>query len=172
MGKEKINLSINGEIIKKARNQHINISRFLERMLRVYTSAKKPEGDIYETYNQLFESVLPLLKEFDCRIKVAKGVDPSSFEDKGNIIYYERPVSIYLMPDGSIYFDEDDRYFEDIREIHKKHFLRPKKILTNLVNALSKSKEVRDNQLNEILMAKDIVEAMSKRLIKRYKIVE
>jgi hypothetical protein len=171
--KEKVNLTIDVEVVKQAKEQRINMSKFTEKMLRGYTAAKKPEGDVHEAYSQLFESIVPLLKEFDCRVQVAETRYPALIGDgRGNDIEIERPISIYIMADGSLYLDEDDRYFEDIREIHKEHFFEPQKILSNLVNALSKSKEARDDRINEILMAKNIIEAISKRLIKKYSIAE
>ena len=173
MRKEKVNLTIDTEVIKKAKEQGVNISKFVGRVLGGYVAANKPESDVHEAYNQFFESIVPLLKEFDCRVQVADSTDPSDFEDsKGNVIKVERPISIYIMPNGSLYLDEDDRYFKDIKEIPTEDFFEPKKILSNVVNALLNSKEARDDRLNEILMAKNIIEAMSKRLVKKYKLVK
>jgi len=173
LAKEKVNLTIDAEVVKQAKEQGINMSQFTEKMLRGYTAARKPEGDVYEAYSQLFELIVPLLKEFDCRVQVAERTYSTLIGDgRGNEIEIKKTNNIYIMTDGSLYLDDDDRYFENIREIHKEHFFEPKKILSNLIIALSKSKEARDKQLNEIFMAKNIIEAMSKRLVKKYSIAE
>lgn len=169
MGKEKLSLTVDKEIVKKAKRLGVNISKFTENLLKGYISAKKPEGSLYDGYKVLCDCILSLLREFDCKVQIAKGIDPAVIsDDRGNEYEIERPISIFLVSDGSFYLDEDDKYFKDIKKIAPEDFLEPKRILSNLVEALAKSKEARDERIKEILMAKNIIDAMSKTLVKKY----
>lgn len=169
MVKEKLTLSVDKAVVKKAKSLGVNISKFTENLLRGYISAKRPEGSFHEAYRQLCHSILPLAKEFDCRVQIAKGIDLAVIaDDRGNEYEIERPISIFLVVDGSFYLDEDDKYFKNIKKIAPEDFLEPKRILSNLVEALAKSKESRDERIKEILMAKNIIDAMSNTLVKKY----
>ena len=168
MVKEKLTLSVDKEVVEKAKDLGINISEITERMLRGYTSAEKPKGNLYEAYQKLFDSIVPLLREFDCNIKVAEGFDTVvSTNKEGNDVESEVPVEIYLEDDGSYYEDTFEYSFKDIKKIPPRQFLSPEKILSNLVNSLAKSEESRKEKMKEILMAKRIIDAMSETLLKK-----
>ena len=169
MAKIKLNLTIDDEVVRNAKEQRVNISKFTERMLKGYVSAKKPRGNVYDNYKQLFDSILPLLKEFDVKVKIARGIDQGIVTDEqGNTYELERPITIFLVANGSFYLDEDDRYFKNIEKIDPEDFLGPKEVLSDLINSLARSDEAKDERLNEILMAKNIIDAMTKRLVKKY----
>lgn len=157
--KEKLTLSVNKEVIEKAKQLGINISEITEKILRGYTSAQKPEGkiSIYDGYNRLFDSILPLLKEFDVNVEIAQ--DEAIIDNK---IHY---LPILLQPDGLFYHIVDEYPFTDIREIDRREFLSPHKIIENLVNALVKSEEAEKEKLQEIMMAKRIIDAMREALV-------
>jgi hypothetical protein len=167
MPKEKLTLSVDKEVVQKAKNLGINISEITEKVLKGYTAAEKPNDDLYGSYNQLFDSITPLLKEFDCSVKVAEGIDTMTYEDKGKTSSYEYEISIHLCSDGSFYAEEVEVSLNDIKSIKQKFFLSPEKILSNLVEALANSKEKREEQIKEIQMAKRIIEAMSESLLKK-----
>jgi hypothetical protein len=168
MVKEKLTLSVDKEVVEKAKSLGINISEITERVLKGYTSAEKPEDDLHEAYQKLFDSILPLLKEFDCSVKVAEGVDIlTSTTADGKKREDEVPVEIFLTGYGRYYEATTDWDFKDIGYIKSGLFLSPEEILSNLVNALAKSKEKRKEQMNEIMMAKRIIDAMSERLLKK-----
>lgn len=169
MVKEKLTLSVDREVVKKAKSLGINISHITEKVLKGYTSAESPNGGLHDAYQQLCDSILPLLKEFGCSVKIAEGIDVGIAEDnEGNEYEIERPFVIFLESDGSFYIDEFDDRFEDIKKIDAQDFFEPKRILSNLVDALARSEEARKEKMREILMAKRIVDAMSKTLVKKY----
>jgi hypothetical protein len=166
--KEKLTLSVEKEVVEKAKNLGINISDITERVLKGYTSAEKPEDDLHEAYQKLFDSILPLLEEFDCSVKVAEGVDIFiTRTTDGKEREDEVPVEVFLTAYGRYYEATTDFDFKDIRQIKSGLFLSPEEILSNLVNALAKSKEKRKEQMNEIMMAKRIIDAMSETLLKK-----
>jgi len=168
MGKEKLTLSVDKEVVEKAKRLGVNISDITEKVLKGYTSAEKPNGDLYDAYRQLFDSVLPLLGEFDCNVRVAEGVDTGvSTDSQGKECEFEIPIAIFLESNGSFYLDPFEEYFTDIKKITPKDFLTPEGILSNLVDSLAKSKEASEEKMQQIMMAKRIVEAMSETLIRR-----
>lgn len=168
MPKEKLTLSVDEEVVKKAKKLGINISDITEKVLKGYTSAEKPNGSLYGAYQQLFDSILPLLKEFGCNVKIAEGEDSGvSTDSKGNQQEVEIPFDVFLESNGSFYYDPFDFCFSDIKKISPRDFLSPEKILSNLVDSLAKSKEANVEKMRQIMMAKRIVDAMSETLIQR-----
>src|SRR5512136_2085665 len=81
--KEKLTLSVDKQVVHKAKELGINISEITERVLTGYTAAEKPNGDLYGAYMQLFDSIRPLLKEFDCSVKIAEGFETFTYESNG-----------------------------------------------------------------------------------------
>ena len=164
MVKEKLTLSVDQEVVEKAKKLGINISDITERVLKGYTSAEKPNGSLYEGYKQLFDSITPLLNEFGADMKIAEQGEVVR-DGKGNT--WTESCPIFLEGDGSFYNDLFDESFLDIKKISLNAFLSPEKILSNLLDALAKSNEIRKEKMKEILMAKRIVDAMSETLIRR-----
>ena len=166
MPKEKLTLSVDKEVVEKAKNLGINISEITENVLKGYTS-DRPEGNLYDSYKELFNSILPLLKEFDCRVKIAESW--IEFEDDdGGVERVGILDESYLTADGN-YLIKDfaegrDYFIYDVTKIPTEEFLPPNKILENVVKELVSSQEKRKAKMDEILMAKRIIEAMSETL--------
>lgn len=167
MAKTKLTLTVNKKIVKEAKRQGVNISEFLENLLGCYTEANRPKGNLHEAYRQLFDSILFLLKEFDCEVVIAHGDETVSYNVEGKVQKNMVPYKIYLEPTGYFYVDAFEKRFKNIARISREDFLPAKKILSNLIDVLTTSKEVRDERTNEILMAKNIIDAMSKTLVKK-----
>ena len=165
MPKEKLTLSVDKEVVDKAKNLGINISEITERVLKGYTSAEKPEGSIYDAYQELFDSILPLLTEFDCEVKISE----SWFEPDDENRFVEDEC--YFTQYGNIHvkgcMGQPDCYLTDIKKIRPEEFLSPDKILSNLVKELAQAQEKRNEKMEGILMAKRIIEAMSESLLKK-----
>jgi len=165
--KEKLTLSVDKEVVEKAKKLGINISEITENVLKGYTSAEKPNGSVYDAYQKLFDAIMPLLKEFGCRIKIGEGLEPV-MNKKGELLHDEGvDYDVFLESDGSFYVDFFDTYIRDIKKIDKQDFFSPEKILSNLVDALAKSKETNEEKMRQIMMAKRIVDAMSETLIRK-----
>lgn len=168
MVKRKLTLTVNKEIVKEARKQGINISAFLEDSLGYYTEANKPTGDLYDAYSKFFDSILFLLQKFQCDVEIGEGEEKVSYDADGKVQKNLVPFKIYLESTGYYYVDAFEKRFKNINRISREDFLPPKKILSNLIDALTNSKQARTETINEILMAKEIIEAMSKRLVKKH----
>jgi hypothetical protein len=172
MPKEKLTLSVDKEVIEKAKNLGINISEITERVLKVYTSAERPVGSMHDAYMELFGSIQPLLKEFDCNVRVAESWIEVEDPETGETQRLALEEEAYLAADGSFLIKTDlpapeDYHIHDIRKIKPEEFLTPQEILTNLINELAKSQEKRKKKMDEILMAKRIIDAMSASLLKQ-----
>jgi len=167
MPKEKLTLSVDKEVVEKAKRLGINISDITEKVLTGYTSAEKPEGNIHDAYKQLFDSILPLLKEFDCRVKIAESWFCFDEEEEERMLQDET----YLTQNGTFFTEAfvppENYYINDIKKIPTGEFLTPEKILSNLVNEMAKSQEKRKEKMDEILMAKRIIDAMSETLLSK-----
>lgn len=168
MAKTKLTLTVKKKIVQEAKRQGVNISEFLENLLGCYTQANRPKGNLHEAYRQLFDSILLLLEEFDCDVIIAQGDETVSYNVEGKVQKNLVPYNIYLEPTGYFYVDAFEKRFKNINRISQEDFLPPKKILSNLIDALTTSEEVRDERINEILMAKDIIDAIFKRLVKKH----
>lgn len=168
--KEKLTLSVDEKVIEKAKSLGINISEFTEMVLRGYTSAEKPVGSIHDAYKDMFDSIQPLLKEFDCKVKVAESCLETG-DPEGETVLVGIEDESFLTGDGSFfiknYVTRENYYINDIKRIPSQEFLAPKQILANLVDELVKSQENRNAKMDEILMAKRIVDAMSESLLKK-----
>jgi hypothetical protein len=165
MPKEKLTLSVDKEVVEKAKKLGLNISELTEKVLTGYTSAERPDGSLYDAYKQLFDSILPLLKEFDCSVKISEYHEtfPTSDTTEETVLLDE----VYLTANGSYHVEPEDTYFFDIKKIDPAEFLSPEKILSNLVNELARNEENRKEKMSEILMAKRIIDAMSETLLKK-----
>jgi hypothetical protein len=106
------------------------------------------------------------LKEFNVDVGIAKGILVDRDEKSGQVVS-ELPYEIFLESDGSFWNPDLEDNFEGIRKIGVGDFLAPDKILSNLVDALSRSEETRKERMNEILMAKRIIDAMADTLVKK-----
>lgn len=156
-------MSVDKEVVQKAKKLGINISDITEKVLKGYTSAEKPNGSLYDGYRLLFDSIVPLLKEFSVDVKIAEQTVTGEID--GNEITIGTN-DIFLESDGSFWSSLFEASLKDIEKISMRDFLSPKEILANLVDALVKSKEAREKQMKEILMAKRIIEAMTEGLTK------
>lgn len=164
--KEKISVSVDEEVIDILKMQRINISEVTETALAAYALTIKPERTVKEAYQELFDFILPMLKKFDCKVKIAKIIEPTSFDIKGKVQKYNVPYDVFLNPDGSAYIDGLERHLNSIKEISSKNYLEPLEILSNLVDALAEDDKIRTEKIQEIEMARNIVEAICKTLTK------
>jgi len=155
--KKKLTLSVDEEIVDKAKTLGLNLSEITEAVLRGFAFAPdKTENDaLYSKYKELCESMLPLLKEYDASVKIAVA---TAFDDTGNPIYIG---DILLNADGTFWSELGEQSFKDIKSIQTYDFLEPKKILANFISSLANVKEQRKGRIQELEMIKKIVLAIT-----------
>jgi len=175
--KKKLTLSVNAEIVEKAKKDPtINISDITEKLLKAFTTSSKTadKEKLYKMYQEFFNLMLPLLKKF--RVKVQIGHEELERESENEEDYQEvwdgpedrhyesllppEIFGIYLESDGS--FSHDVADILDIKDININHFHRPQEILDRFLSSVLEGAEYRKNQFKEIEMAKTIIDAITK----------
>jgi hypothetical protein len=161
MPKEKLTLTVDKEVVEKAKKLNLNISEITELALKGFTFSPK-EADqeaLYKSYQNLFDSIRPLLKKFGTSVKVADDweIDPQTGIQYGD-------VETTLNSDGSFWLwvlEEVHEDFKDITKIPIGNFLSPKDILSDLIDSLAKAVERDKERLKELELAKRFVDAIS-----------
>lgn len=167
MVKERITLSWDEDVLRKARQTGENLSELTQQFMKAYNSALRPDDDLKKNYQNFFDSILPLMKNYDFNLKIAETLDYiETTDDEGTEYNFEMPLNIFLEADGSFYIGEYDKRVT-MENLDTRDFIAPKKILQNLVNTLSKTEELMNEKKNEIMMAKRIVDAICKTVIKK-----
>src|SRR5437879_11328035 len=95
MRKEKLTLSVDEEVVRKARALDINISQATEMALRGFTagSGEANAEQIRAAYDYLFRAMMPTMLRLDAAVEVGFDADPQT---DGS--------SLYLEPDGKLYW--------------------------------------------------------------------
>ncbi len=180
--KQKLTLSVDSEIVERAKKADINISDITEKVLRAFTTSSKTadKEKLYEKYRELFNLMLPLLKKF--RVNVFVGSEevweeePEGFgpiyDDEGNEVDYDPgPPSdvfgIYLESGGTLSHDREGP--KDIKQIDINLFNTPQQIVDQLLSSILRGVEYRKNQFKEIEMAKTIIDAITKGIVSKSK---
>jgi hypothetical protein len=169
MPKERVTLTVDSDVVQKAKALRINISELAEIALRGFTSSTKEVDSevLYKAYEALFSTMRPLLEKFGTSVRVAsvREVDPKTGIDYGD-------VETFLYHDGSFYviaMDEVQSEFGDIRQIPVHNFSTPKEILSNLIETLAKAKERDKELMEELERTRLLVEAIAATLQSRKK---
>ena len=152
--KKKLTLSVDEEVIEKAKQLDLNISEITEGVLRGY--AFKPDelekASLIEAYKSLFDSMKELLRDYMTSVVVGEyEANPSSlaitveiqFDGKGR--FWETEVEAYTT------FEEVDLY----------DLYSPNRILTNFVKALADASEKRKERIVELNVAKGIIDVIT-----------
>jgi len=77
------------------------------------------------------------------------------------LIFLPAISQIFLLKTGNFWLTEVEQPILDIQEISLSDFYTPKNILSNFIEAISRSAEDRKQQLTELEMARRIIEAIS-----------
>lgn len=155
-GKSKLTLSVDKDIVNKAKNLGLNLSEITENVLRsfTFTPDKTDKESVYAGYRALFELMLPLLKDYDTSVIVAKWLE----SDEPGENFYNQVWE--LTQSGYFWNPEFEQEVKDIKSIPSYGFLEPINILTNFISAISSAKEERKEKLEQIELAKRILEAI------------
>lgn len=139
--KKKLTLSVDPEVVEKAKGMGINISQLVEQILEGITFEPSPAdvSELRASYKKLFNAMTPLLGKLDARVCVAEG-------------------SLALCPDGKLR-DADGK--KVLLEDERCHPLGPGTILSNFMDEIAKGAKRRRWHLREIEMARRIVKVVS-----------
>lgn len=159
--KQKLTLSVDSEIVEKARKLDINISEITEKVLDSFTfTPKKTDVDeVYSKYRQLFETMIPLLKNFGTSCLIGKFETTPNKDYPFEIMF----TDLDLTYEGKLFMSEFDQWIslDDIENIPISFFHKPKKILSKLLESLALSQEARKENIADLEMANRIVQAIT-----------
>ena len=153
--KGKLTLSVDSEIIRKAKKLNLNLSEITENVLRsfTFTPDNTDKNSVYDAYQGMFNLMLPLLKDYETDVLVAR---MSDLLNDGS--FYE--LDWYLVSDGTFWCPDLEKQIEKITSIPIYAFQKPNEILFNFINSLASAKERREEKLEEIELAKRILLAI------------
>lgn len=162
-GKKKLTLTVDGNVVKRAKALGFNLSDFTESILDVYAFApeKSAKKELHQKYKDLFASMQRLLDEYGTSVEVASWIYTG---DEG----YEGEVRVELRPDGRLLqydsgdLDVDGNEVPKTVDISEVTFNSTKSILENFIRAVTEAKEKRVEQIGELDMARRMVEAIWK----------
>ena len=163
--KVKLTLSVDKQVVEAAKKLGLNLSDVTENILRGFSFRPRhsDKEELVEKYQNLFDAMKPLLREFGASVSVGKDV-AYYMGAKGHSEPFD--VEIILLSNGRFFIDELDHVVNDVSDLNINSLHRPKKILENLIVELSKGADRRKEKIREIEMARRIIEALSDSLIK------
>ena len=159
MRKQHLTLTVDDELVKKAKNLGLNISELTERALKAHTYPTKEANQpaLYDAYRNLFSSMLPLLQRFRTSVKIGSFKD---FDPKSGMLAEEGEVN--LSYDGSFWiwaYEEVHDEFSDITRIPLYNLDSPMEIYRNLLNAIEQAAKRDGSLLMTIAAVKGLVDA-------------
>lgn len=155
--KQKLTLSVDSDVVEKAKKLGLNMSEITERILTTYTfEPKKAENEtVYQKYQEFFDMIVPVLKKYDIWLGIARQILYDESQDPAT------EESFTLSPDGNIFGDGPNRQVKDLHEIYISSFYSPNKILISLIDAMANVAEQNKQRLKDLEFARRIVEAIT-----------
>jgi hypothetical protein len=158
-GKRKLTLTVDNEVVEKAKSIGLNLSEIAESVIRGFAFSPTEGGEavIYEKYKELFHTMRPLLQKYDVS---AVEIGEQHVDDESGEVYITTPF--YLDRNGTLIDMGDNEY--ELKDIPLSDLYSPKDILSNFINELSNAKQKWNDKVEELEMAKRIILAMTERL--------
>src|SRR5579862_5500612 len=162
--KHKLTLSVDAEVIKRAKEMGFNLSEITESVLRsfAFSQTESSRKVVRQKYAELFALMLPLLKSYDTKVQVSKTENSGEIGEevvggvKGTVEYL---TYLELFPNGSLQWADSKREVL-IEDIDPEFLLEPNDILQNFVTAIADADKLSE-RIEGIEMAKKIVEVIS-----------
>jgi hypothetical protein len=162
--KRKLTLTVDNDVIEKAKEIGLNLSDITEKVLRgfAFSATAGGESAIREKYKELFATIRPLLREYDIR-SVVVGEDYAEDDSIGHVTL----TDFSLGANGKLIDDGDNEV--DLETLPLTCLYEPKKILANFITELSDARQKSKEKVEELEMAKRIILAMSEKLAPKQK---
>lgn len=160
--KQKLTLSVEKELVEKAKKLGVNISEITEIVLRHVSETETKDvvtkDEINAAYKKIFDAMLPAMKKFDATVVI--GDYRVVFKD-GTDDSFE----VELLPDGDLWIGD----IEQTTTIKNISMAPPKKILSTFIESLVKASERNKEQLKELEIFSRIIEALTETTVKEKK---
>lgn len=155
--KQKLTLSVDRELVEKAKTLGVNISDIAETALR-HISETQPgkivtKEQVNAGYKKLFDAMLPYLKKFDTYIHVGDLEDV--IEGDGGMQFFK--WSIILTCGGELWSTD----LEKVVKLENISFSPPNKILSQFIDTLIEASEKNKEKLKELEIARRFIEALT-----------
>ncbi len=167
--KKKLTLSINSEVIEKAKELGLNLSEITETALKVSALGHDEEklatpDKLRDAYWDILEKISKILKKWDIRLKIGDYSELAEYENSDGkrgsaYISYE-----YFLYENSVflfveYSDEPEKTWTiDDMELPIANFYDPEKIITNLIDKLHKKAMENKEILDKLQILKNILD--------------
>ena len=142
--KKKLTLSVESDIIQKAKDLGLNLSEIMENALRISSMDNEEKSvtkeKLIQAYKKVFLEMVPILKKWDLHIPIGGYYDYT--KEMGNIqfIYYLSANELYLWSD---FVDQEplNTWKLTDNDLPIEHFYEPEKIIKSLIDKLHKVAE-------------------------------
>jgi len=171
--KEKLTLSVDKEVVEKAKKLGINISDLTEKVLAKATITKDREvvsmDDIYQFYWKTLKLILPWLRKFHATVLIGF-YEYEEKNDKGEVI---ESGSEFIKMDynGWLVSGDYNDIFGDIRDFPTitklKMFEINSNLFKDLIDALLEASEKNKEMIRELEMYKRVFEALEEPIPKK-----
>jgi hypothetical protein len=161
--KQKLTLGIDGEVIERAKAAGINISAMTEELLKSVTYEPKgmSEDDVVEAYQDLFISMVPLIRKHNLYVTVG-GYKESDIDGYKLQLYpcsheFEVVSLIYVLNNTEGFYGHYDicAVGHVVEQLYT-----PKTILENLILEIVGMTEKNKQKVRELKLAKRFVEVL------------
>ncbi len=170
--KQKLTLSVDSDVVEKAKALDLNISEITEQVLRGFTFEPSAEAneETLKKYKELFKAMIPALEKFRTSTKIGE----IFIRDYVTHTNTEQKDDLYLSYTGEIYsdivFNEDIMYAEAIDNLDLKSLKNldaPQFLLGTFIDSLVKGAERQKETIKELEATKRIIEAISTSLFSK-----
>ncbi|TAN37535.1 MAG: hypothetical protein EPN24_06205 [Candidatus Methanoperedens sp.] len=167
--KKKLTLSIDSEVIEKAKELGLNLSEITEKALKI--SSLSPNDDkiatpdkLREVYVDVLKKISKILLKWDIHLKIGSYTDLVEFADSDgkksshyiDFDYLLSPNEVSLWGYSS---EEPEKIWQfDDEKLPINKFYPPDKIITNLIDDLYKKSKCNKEIINKLQILKNILE--------------
>lgn len=163
--KQKLTLSVEKELVEKAKKLGVNISEITEKVLKHISETKIKDvvakEELNEAYKKLFAAMLPALKKFNTPVVVGT-IEVEMRHKEGNIELY--PDTVLLLNSGKLWMDE----LQATPNFEAVYFYPPKEILSTYIDCLIKASERNKETLKELEIFRRVIEALTETTAPEY----
>ncbi len=163
--KQKLTLSVDKELVEKAKKLGVNISEITEIALRHISKTETKEvvtkEEVTVAYNKMFDAMLPAMEKFDASVEVGKIIE---YDEKGNMNFNSE---VYLSSKGKFWISDPVEATIKIEQVSS--FSSPKKILSYYIDSLIEASERNKEKLKELEIFRRVIEALTETTIPEYR---
>jgi histidinol phosphatase-like PHP family hydrolase len=166
--KKKLTLSINSEVIEKAKKLGLNLSEITEKALQISSLSINDDNivtsdKLNEAYIDVLKEISKILKKWDMHLRIGihaglmglgESPDYPGYEGSELKQYVLSPNEVYLQEEGE---DPMQIWQLDDENMPIRYFDDPEIIITNLINKLDEKAKENKDVLDKLQILKNIL---------------